>query len=355
VTPGQPSGQSSGAPRAREAAVLSVRDLRTWFHTRAGILKAVDGVSFDLHPGEIHGLVGESGSGKSITAFSILGLIDRPGRIESGSVRLGGCELVGLSEGAMRQIRGRDIAMIFQDPMMTLNPMLRIDAQMIDAIQAHERTSRRAALDRSLEALRRVGIPSPGERIRAYPHQFSGGMRQRVAIAIALLNNPKVIVADEPTTALDVTIQAQILYEVGELARATGTALIWITHDLSVISDLADTISVMYAGRIVEQGAADTVLEAPGHPYTEGLLNSLPAMNERGRRLHQIPGMTPPLGDLPAGCPFRPRCGHATEDCRAEPPIQTGTSGRWMRCFHPLVAMPAEEGGATRPAAARDP
>ncbi|HJW79543.1 MAG TPA: ABC transporter ATP-binding protein, partial [Beijerinckiaceae bacterium] len=271
--------------------ILSVRDLVVTFGTREGVLTAVNGVSFDLYPAEVLGLVGESGSGKSVTGLAILGLIDAPGRIASGSIMLDGAELLGRSEEALRSLRGRRLAMIFQDPMNTLNPVLRIDTQMIEAIRAHERVSERAARERARQALLRVGIPSPEERLDAFPHQFSGGMRQRIAIAIALLHRPAVLVADEPTTALDVTIQAQILAEVQSLAAETGTAMLWITHDLSVIAGLADRIAVMYAGRIVETGSVVDVLERPIHPYTDGLIGSVPSRNKRGVPLAQIPGM----------------------------------------------------------------
>ena len=279
--------------------ILSVRDLVVTFGTREGVLTAVSGVSFELYPGEVLGLVGESGSGKSVTGLAILGLIDAPGRIASGSIMLDGAELIGRPEEELRSLRGRRLAMIFQDPMNTLNPVLRIDTQMIEAIRAHERVSERAARERAREALLRVGIPSPEERLDAYPHQFSGGMRQRVAIAIALLHRPAVLVADEPTTALDVTIQAQILAEVQSLAAETGTAMLWITHDLSVIAGLADRIAVMYAGRIVETGSVVDVLERPIHPYTGGLIGSVPSRNKRGVPLAQSPGMTPSLAKLP--------------------------------------------------------
>ena len=240
-----------------------------------------------------------------------MGLVDPPGRVVAGALRLDGRDLRALREEELRQLRGNRVAMIFQDPMMTLNPVLRIDTQMIEAITAHEAISKDAARARCREALGMVGIPSPEERLLAYPHQFSGGMRQRVAIAIALLNKPDLIIADEPTTALDVTIQGQILFEVQKLCRQTGTALIWITHDLSVVASLADEICVMYAGRIVEQGSVDAVLDAPVHPYTDGLLRSVPSANPRGRPLRQIPGMTPSLLSLPAGCAFRLRCERA--------------------------------------------
>src|SRR5882762_2073225 len=270
-------------------AGLAVRNLRTHFFTKEGVARAVDGVDFDVAPGEILGLVGESGSGKTVTGFSILGLIDPPGRIvEGSSIRFAGEELTKARPERLRAIRGAEIAMIFQDPMMTLNPVLRIDTQMVEAITAHHDISRAAALERCREALGHVGIASPGERLRNYPHQFSGGMRQRVAIAIALLNKPDLIIADEPTTALDVTIQGQILFEMQKLCRETGAGLIWITHDLSVISGLADEVCVMYAGRIVETGAVDDLLDRPMHPYTRGLLDSIPNRNTPGRPLAQI-------------------------------------------------------------------
>jgi peptide/nickel transport system ATP-binding protein len=314
---------------------LIVEDLQTFFFTKAGVVKAVNGVSFGVSKGEVLGLVGESGSGKSVTGFSILGLVDPPGEVVGGSIRFRNRELVGLDDIAMREIRGSRIAMIFQDPMMTLNPVLRIDTQMIEAIQAHSRVSRSAAYARAREVLMKVGIASPDERLRAYPHQFSGGMRQRVAIAIALLNEPDLIIADEPTTALDVTIQAQILYEAQKLCRETGTALIWITHDLTVVAGLADRICVMYAGRDVEQGDIDEVLDHPLHPYTYGLIGSVPSRNRRGRPLHQIPGMTPSLLNLPPGCAFRARCDRATDECLREPPVVEHGESRRARCFHP--------------------
>jgi peptide/nickel transport system ATP-binding protein len=329
----------SAPAQALVEPVLSVEGLRTYFFTKAGVVNAVDDVSFAVGRGEVLGLVGESGSGKSMTGYSLMGLIDPPGRIVAGSIVLDGIDLRALDADAMRQMRGNRVAMIFQDPMMTHNPVLRIDVQMIEAILAHRKVGKDVARQRAREALVKVGIPSPDERLQAYPHQFSGGMRQRVAIAIALLNSPDLIIADEPTTALDVTIQGQILYEMQKLTRETGTALIWITHDLSVIAGLADRVCVMYAGRIVEQGTCVEVLGSPGHPYTRGLLDSVPANNERGERLKQIPGMTPSLLELPPGCPFRERCAHATTQCEASPEMRPiGVAGQTVRCFHPLVA-----------------
>lgn len=316
-------------------ATLSVENLRTHFFTKAGVVKAVDDVSFRVNAGEVLGLVGESGSGKSVTGFSILGLVDAPGRIVSGSVRFQGDDITRCDEAQMRALRGSRIAMVFQDPMMTLNPVLRIDTQMIEAIRAHEKIGKREARQRARDALGQVGIPSPDERLKAYPHQFSGGMRQRVAFAIALLNKPDLIIADEPTTALDVTIQAQILHETQKLCRDTGTALIWITHDLTVVAGLSDHICVMYAGRVVESGPIDAVLDSPHHPYTHGLIGSLPSRNRRGRALSQIPGMTPSLLQLPPGCAFRERCAHAGDLCHSEPSLQLSAS-RSIRCFYPL-------------------
>jgi peptide/nickel transport system ATP-binding protein len=320
------------------APTLCVSHLQTQFATRAGIVKAVDDVSFSVMPGQIMGLVGESGSGKSMTGYSIMGLIDRPGEVVGGSILLQGKELRGLSSEAMRAVRGERIAMIFQDPMMTLNPVLRIDTQMMEAVFAHHDVSKDTARAMARDALARVGIPSPDERLLAYPHQFSGGMRQRVAIAIALLNKPALIICDEPTTALDVTIQGQILYEMQKLCRESGTALIWITHDLSVVAGLADTVSVMYAGKIVESGTAHQVLEHPRHPYTHGLIASAPSRNPRGQPLRQIRGMTPSLLNLPVGCAFRDRCDHATPACTAQPALQE-FDGRALRCFHPVADL----------------
>ncbi len=316
---------------------LSVRDLATHFFTRDGVVKAVDGVSFDVARGEILGLVGESGSGKTVCGFSLLGLVDPPGRIVGGQILFHGEDLVTAKEERLRSLRGKRIAMIFQDPMMTLNPVLRIDTQMIETVLAHDKVSKKAAYARARDTLVRVGIASPDARLRAYPHQFSGGMRQRVAIAIALLHDPELIIADEPTTALDVTIQGQILFEVQQLCRDTGTALIWITHDLAVVAGLADRVCVMYAGRLVEQGKVDDVLDRPLHPYTRGLIGSVPSRNARGQKLTQIPGMTPSLLNLGAGCAFRTRCARATEICATSPPLVELRPGQAARCFHPYL------------------
>ena len=334
-------------------AILEVANLKTHFFTKAGVARAVDGVDLAVHAGEVVGLVGESGSGKSITGLSIMGLIDAPGRIIDGRILYKGTNLRSLDSNAMRRLRGDRIAMIFQDPMMALNPVLAIGTQMVETWAAHQegrRISGPAMRERAAKALARVGIASPRERLSAYPHQLSGGMRQRVAIAIALLNDPDLIICDEPTTALDVTIQAQILAEMQSLIRTSSMALIWITHDLAVVAGLADRVAVMYAGRIVESGTTAQILEAPRHPYTRGLIDSTPAaaaamsagisprVGGSSRRLAQIPGSPPSLAHLPQGCAFRPRCPRATAACLVEPAAVVDASGRSLRCFHPIGA-----------------
>ncbi|MFL6716820.1 MAG: ABC transporter ATP-binding protein [Burkholderiaceae bacterium] len=315
--------------------VLAVEHLRTEFATAAGVVRAVDDVSFTVARGQIMGLVGESGSGKSMTGYSIMALVDPPGRVTAGSIRLNGRELAGLPAQEMRKLRGERIAMIFQDPMMTLNPVLRIDTQMMEAVLAHHPVGRKRAREMARDGLARVGISAPDERLLAYPHQFSGGMRQRVAIAIALLNKPDLIICDEPTTALDVTTQNQILYEMQTLCRESGSALVWITHDLAVVAGLADTVAVMYAGQLVEQGTVREVLETPRHPYTRALIASAPSRNPRGQPLAQINGMAPSPLTAPSGCRFRDRCPRATEICATPPPLEEDGSHGW-RCFHPV-------------------
>ena len=313
---------------------LQVRGLQTHFLTRAGVVKSVDGVDFEVYPGQILGLVGESGSGKSVTGFSILRLIDPPGRVVGGQILLHGKDLALLDEAGMRAVRGRHIAMVFQDPTMTLNPVLRIDTQMIEAVQAHQPVNRATALARARDALVRVGIPAPDERLRTYPHELSGGMRQRIAIAIALLHSPALIVADEPTTALDVTIQGQILFEMQKLCRESHTAMVWITHDLAVVAGLADHVAVMYAGRIVESGTTTDVIERPLHPYTVGLLGAVPVSGRHGQPLTQIPGSTPSPLNLPPGCAFAPRCPRASGQCQQTPEL-TRLHQHSVRCWHP--------------------
>ena len=322
--------------------VLEVRDLQTYFYTRAGLVKAVDGVSFSLRRGEMLAIVGESGCGKSVTALSLMRLVaDPPGRIVGGSVRLGGIDLVGLDEAAMRLIRGKEISMIFQEPMTSLNPVMTIGRQIAEAIMLHEAASRRVALVRTVEMLQLVGIPEPQQRVREYPHQLSGGMRQRAMIAMALACNPKVLIADEPTSALDVTIQAQILDLIGKLRAELGTAVIMITHDLGVVAETAERVIVMYAGRKVEEAPVDELFAHPMHPYTRGLMHSIPRLalmrREKARieRLQEIPGMVPALSNLPPGCTFAPRCAFASDICRRDyPAYEAKRPGHWAACWH---------------------
>lgn len=326
--------------------VLDIENLNTSFMLPVGELKVLRDLSFSVARGEILGLVGESGSGKSITGFSINGLLSPPGCVVSGSIRLNGREVTGLPLAEMRKLRGAKIAMVFQDPMMTLNPVLKIRVQMSDALRAHRRLGRSEIRAKILAALEEVGIPSPEDRLDAYPHQLSGGMRQRVAIAIAMLHEPDLIIMDEPTTALDVTIQGQILALVQRLCRDRGTALIWITHDLAVVAGIADRLMVMYAGRIVEEGPIDAVLDTPAHPYTRGLIDSVPTRGMRGKRLQQIPGRMPALIDLPEGCAFQPRCPRATDACKTPPAIRALSPDRNVRCVHPLSEASMREASA---------
>ena len=320
-------------------SLLAIDGLKVQFPLRDGVVRAVDGVSLAVDAGEVLGLVGESGSGKSVTGFAVLGLVDPPGRIAAGTIRFRGADLIGRPEAELRRMRGRDIAMVFQDPLMTLNPVLRIDTQMTEAITAHERVSARAARARARDALAAVGIASPDARLFAYPHQLSGGMRQRVAIAIALLHRPALVIADEPTTALDVTIQSQIVAQMQALCADAGTALIWITHDLALISGFADRVAVMYAGRIVEQGPVGAVLSAPLHPYTRGLIGSLLGGGAPGAPLAQIPGLPPSPMNLPPGCAFAPRCPRADATCATAPDNTAHPGGRMVRCWHPHAAL----------------
>ncbi|MFC7518852.1 ABC transporter ATP-binding protein [Herbaspirillum sp. GCM10030257] len=319
-------------------ALLEVKNLTTEFRTRVGTAKAVDNISFSLNKGKVLGIVGESGSGKSVTAFSLMNLLEAPGVIAGGQMLFNGEDLRMASAKRWNELRGDRIAMVFQDPMMSLNPVMRVGAQLAETIRIHRKVGRSEVDSIVCEALRRVGIPAPEERMKAYPHELSGGMRQRVAIANAVINNPDLIIADEPTTALDVTIQAQILFEMRNLARQSGTALIWITHDLSVVKDLADDLCVMYAGRVVEQGSVDEIVQRPRHPYTRGLIDSLPNGGCRGQRLYSIPGAAPSLLALPSGCAFSPRCSRASAACRTAPP-ETLDGARMLRCFHPLEVV----------------
>jgi peptide/nickel transport system ATP-binding protein len=324
--------------------LLEVENLGTWFYTRQGIVKAVDGVDFAVASGETLAIVGESGCGKSMTALSLMRLIpDPPGRIVSGTIKLGGKDLLKISEEEMRKVRGNDISMIFQEPMTSLNPVMTIGKQISEALILHRDLDKKAAYKRAIEMLDLVKIPEPQQRAREYPHQLSGGMRQRAMIAMALACNPKVLIADEPTTALDVTIQAQILELIVELQREFGAAVILITHDLGVVAETARRVIVMYAGRKVEEATVGELFADPLHPYTRGLLNSIPRLDLlRGEahadngRLQEIPGIVPPLFALPEGCAFAPRCPRADDKCRSERPVYDQKKpNHWAACWHP--------------------
>ena len=307
--------------------LLSVTDLRTYFHTRSGVYRAVDGVSFSLERGETLGIVGESGSGKSVTCYSIMGLIPTPpGRIESGTAVFDGVDLLHCTPTQSRAIRGKRVAMIFQDPMTSLNPYMRISDQLMEPLLIHENLSKPAARQRALAALESVGINDPDKRINLYPHEFSGGMRQRVMIAMALITKPELLIADEPTTALDVTVQAQILELIKKMQRELGMAVIFITHDLGVVSGLCDRVQVMYAGRIVESADTRTLFHSPRHPYTRALQRSIPALQPKGTELYTISGMPPDLSKPLPGCGFSARCEHATDLCRATTPALAAIS-----------------------------
>ena len=300
--------------------LLEIHDLEVKFALRYGDITAIDGVSFTLDRGEKLGIVGESGAGKSVTGFSIINLISKPGYISRGKIFFKGDEISSYPDEKMRTIRGNAISMIFQDPMMTLNPVLTIRTQMVETVLAHENVSKAEAVDIALDKLKKVHIPSPEKRIHQYPHECSGGMRQRIVVAIALLTNPAMIIADEPTTALDVTIQAEIMDLLQELCESEKMGLILITHDLAVVSQVTERIAVMYAGKIVEIGSTQAVINDPQHPYTQGLIKALPGSLQPGSRLNQIPGMMPTLTDIPPGCAFHPRCDISDTVCRMEVP-----------------------------------
>ena len=327
---------------APDQAVLQIEDLQTHFFTSVGTVRAVDGVSYSVRSGEILGVVGESGCGKSVSALSILRLVaNPPGRIVGGAVRFEGRNLLDLPEAEMEKIRGNDISMIFQEPMTSLNPLFTVGGQIAESIALHQGLSRKEAWNAAVEMLRRVYIPEAEKRAHAYPHQLSGGMRQRVMIAMALCCNPKVLIADEPTTALDVTIQAQILDLMRDLQKTFGMAIVLITHDMGVVAENADRVVVMYAGRKVEEAPATDLFDNPGHPYTKGLLGSIPHLDAvaqggaRRQRLNEIKGLVPSLFDLPPGCSFAPRCAQATERCReAAPPLEQRRPGHLIACWH---------------------
>ncbi|GAB7031239.1 ABC transporter ATP-binding protein [Streptomyces sp. NPDC021749] len=316
------------------AALLDVRDLKVEFRTRDGVAHAVNGVSYRVAPGETLAVLGESGSGKSVTAQAVMGILDSPpGRVTGGQVLFQGRDLLTLRREERRRIRGAKMAMIFQDALSALNPVLSVGAQLAEMFRVHEGTSRKEARGRAVELMERVGIPAARARVGDYPHQFSGGMRQRIMIAMALALGPDLIIADEPTTALDVTVQAQVMDLLAELQRELTMGLILITHDLGVVADVADTIAVMYAGRIVETAPVHALYRAPAHPYTRGLLESIPRLDHKGRRLHAIKGLPPSLTAIPPGCPFHPRCPLAQDVCRTDPPpLYEAGPGRASAC-----------------------
>jgi oligopeptide/dipeptide ABC transporter ATP-binding protein len=332
---------------AGREALLSVEDLRVHFRTRRGTVHAVNGISFDIAPGETLGIVGESGCGKSVTSLALLGILARNGRVASGRALFGGRDLLRMSDRELRRVRGKEIAMIFQDPMTSLNPVLTIGRQIREALETHLGLRKDEATRRTADLLDRVGIPSASARLRDYPHQFSGGMRQRAMIAMALACEPKLLIADEPTTALDVTIQAQILGLLRELVSERDTALILITHDLGVVAGMCERVNVMYAGLFMETGEADRLFGSPRHPYTLGLLQSVPRLDApRGGRLRPIEGQPRDMLQAPEACPFQPRCRYEVEQSRREvPPLREIERGHCVACFNPV---PADEWTTTR-------
>jgi oligopeptide/dipeptide ABC transporter ATP-binding protein len=350
----------SGRDRSHESEgepVLEVRNLVTRFYTEEGTVKAADGSSFDLYEGETLGIVGESGSGKSVTALSVMQLIDDPGRIENGEVYYRGEDLLAKSEAEMRDIRGNDIAMVFQDPMTSLNPVFTVGQQIMRVIRTHQDVSQSEARSRAVELMADVGIPEPEERVDDYPHQFSGGMRQRALLAMAISCEPDLLIADEPTTALDVTIETQIFNVLDDLQEKYGMSIVLITHDLGVVAGTCDRVAVAYAGRIVERGDVDPLFENPRHPYTRGLMRSIPRLRADTDRLTPIEGDVPNLTALPPGCSFHPRCPHATEECREyDPELREVEPDREAACIHARgygeYATAAEASGSDEPAAA---
>jgi peptide/nickel transport system ATP-binding protein len=318
---------------AMHGPLLRVDGLRVEFPTRRGVLLALDDVSFEIAPGEILGFVGESGAGKSLTGMAILGLLDPPGRIAAGQISLGGRRIDNLAHRDMRRVRGKEIGAVFQDPLMSLNPLLRIGEQLVETIRTHLPVTQAEATERALALMRAVGIPAPEARFDAYPHQFSGGMRQRIVIALALCAEPRLVVADEPTTALDVSIQAQVLQLLRKLCRDKGTAMLLVTHDMGVIAETADRVAVMYAGRIVEIGAVADVIRAPVHPYTRGLMGAIPSLAATTGPLAQIDGAMPRLNARPSGCAFHPRCPQATRQCREQGPVLEPLGSRRVACW----------------------
>ncbi len=321
--------------------VLSIRDLRVEFASRRGVLKAIDGVSFDIARGEVLGVVGESGAGKSLTGSAVIGLIDPPGRISGGEIRLNGERIDNLSAEAMREIRGRRIGMVFQDPLTSLNPLYRVGDQITETILAHLDVSPAEARRRAIALLQEVGIPAAERRIDGYPHEFSGGMRQRVVLALALCAEPDLVIADEPTTALDVSVQAQIIALLRRLCHERGTAVMLITHDMGVIAETADRVAVMYAGRVAEIGPVRAVVKDPLHPYAKGLMGSIPTLEGTADRLVQIPGSMPRLAAIPSGCAFRPRCARAFARCHVERPEPLRVGEHHVACHLYEMGIPA--------------
>lgn len=326
--------------------LLEVKNLHTYFDTEAGTIKAVNGVDFYVEAGKTLGIVGESGSGKSVTSMSVIQLLDYPGRIADGEVIYKGEDLTKVTEARMRSIRGNEISVIFQEPMTSLNPVFRVGKQIGEALMLHQDLSKKEARERSIQLLRDVKIPRPSEVVDNYPHQLSGGMRQRVMIAMALACNPSILIADEPTTALDVTIQAQILSLMNDLKEKQNTAILFITHDLGVVNQMADDVIVMYCGEVVEYASVDEIFGEPKfqHPYTEGLLHSIPRIDTGSDRLDPIPGAVPHPLDLPKGCKFAPRCKYATDKCRNEhPQLEVVEGNQKVRCFYPEKGVRANE------------
>ena len=346
---GHGPGRNAGARRESMTALLDIRDLSVAFDTDEGSVRAVRGVSYSVEEGEVLGVVGESGSGKSVHALAIMRLIPAPpGRMESGEIRFGGQDLLSLDRRRMRDVRGKQISMVFQDPMSSLNPVYTVGFQLRETLRLHLDLTRGAATGRACELLELVGIPDPRQRLASYPHELSGGMRQRVMIAMALAGNPRLIIADEPTTALDVTIQAQIIELIKELREELGLTVIWITHDLGIVAGLAHRVNVMYAGYVVERGPVRAIFKRPSHPYTVGLLSSMPRMDRKDAGgLRPIPGRPPDLARLGPGCPFQPRCPLADDGCReAMPPFdETGDPGHHVRCWKWSEARAGHDGG----------
>ncbi|MHB2167241.1 ABC transporter ATP-binding protein [Alsobacter sp. R-9] len=333
------------------APVLSIRDLKVEFATRRGVLKALDGVSFDIARGEVLGVVGESGAGKSLTGSAVIGLIDPPGRISGGEILLNGQRINGLPAEAMREIRGRRIGMVFQDPLTSLNPLYRVGDQIVETILAHLDVSAAEARRRAVDLLKEVGIPAAERRIDGYPHEFSGGMRQRVVLALALCAEPDLVIADEPTTALDVSVQAQIITLLRRLCTERGTAVMLITHDMGVIAETADRVAVMYAGRVAEIGPVRAVVKDPLHPYAKGLMGSIPTLEGEADRLVQIPGSMPRLAAIPKGCAFRPRCARAFARCHVDRPEPSRVGEHAVAChlYDGDVMQPVASGHGAAP------